>query len=195
MKYCCHCRAELVHAIPEGDDRYRYICRACDTVHYQNPRIVAGCLPVWGEQILLCKRAIEPRLGYWTLPAGFMELGETTAEAGRRETLEEANARVEIEALYAVLDLPQVNQVYMMFRSRLLDLDFSPGRESLEVKLFTEDQIPWNQIAFMTISETLKLYFKDRDNGGRFEQHSGEIVKRDGTMVFLRAGEGGNPAC
>lgn len=190
MRYCCHCRAELVYAIPEGDDRCRYLCRACDTVHYQNPRIVAGCLPVWGEQILLCKRAILPRRGYWTLPAGFMELGETITEAGRRETREEANARVEIEALYAVFSLPEVDQVYMMFRSRLLDLDFSPGRESLEVGLFTEDTIPWDEIAFMTISETLRLYFKDRAQGGRFGLHSGDIVKRDGAMVFLRAGQG-----
>ena len=189
MRYCCHCRAELVYAIPEGDDRRRYLCRACATVHYQNPRIVAGCLPVWGEQILLCKRAILPRYGYWTLPAGFMELGETITEAGRRETREEANARVEIEALYAVFSLPEVDQVYMMFRSRLLDLDFSPGRESLEVGLFTEDTIPWDEIAFMTISETLRLYFKDRARGGRFDLHSGDIVKRDGAMVFLRAGK------
>lgn len=189
MRYCCHCRAELVYAIPEGDDRHRYLCRACDTVHYQNPRIVAGCLPVWGEQILLCKRAIAPRYGYWTLPAGFMELGETITEAGRRETREEANARVEIEALYAVFSLPQVDQVYMMFRSRLLDLDFSPGRESLEVGLFSEDTIPWAEIAFMTISETLRLYFKDRAQGGRFGLHSGDIVKRDGAMVFLQAGQ------
>lgn len=190
MRYCCHCRAELVYAIPAGDDRRRYLCRACATVHYQNPRIVAGCLPVWGEQILLCKRAIAPRYGYWTLPAGFMELGETITEAGRRETREEANARVEIEALYAVFSLPEVDQVYMMFRSRLLDLDFSPGRESLEVGLFSEDMIPWNEIAFMTISETLRLYFKDRAQGGRFGLHSGDIVKRDGAMVFLRAGKG-----
>ena len=189
MRYCCHCRAELVYAIPEGDDRRRYLCRACDAVHYQNPRIVAGCLPVWGEQILLCKRAIAPRYGYWTLPAGFMELGETITEAGRRETREEANARVEIEALYAVFSLPEVDQVYMMFRSRLLDLDFSPGRESLEVGLFSEDTIPWDEIAFMTISETLRLYFKDRARGGRFGLHSGDIVKRDGAMVFLRAGK------
>ena len=190
MRYCCHCQAELVYAIPAGDDRRRYLCRACATVHYQNPRIVAGCLPVWGEQILLCKRAIAPRYGYWTLPAGFMELGETITEAGRRETREEANARVEIEALYAVFSLPEVDQVYMMFRSRLLDLDFSPGRESLEVGLFSEDMIPWNEIAFMTISETLRLYFKDRAQGGRFGLHSGDIVKRDGAMVFLRAGKG-----
>ena len=190
MKYCCHCRAELVYAIPEGDDRRRHVCQACNTVHYQNPRIVAGCLPVWGEQILLCRRAIQPRLGCWTLPAGFMELGETTTQAGIRETWEEANARVEIEALYAVFNLPEVDQVYMMFRSRLLDLDFSPGRESLEVKLFTEDLIPWENIAFMTISETLRLYFSDRDNGGRFDLHSGDIVRRNGAMVVLRAGKG-----
>jgi len=125
MKYCCYCSAELIYEIPDDDNRRRYICKSCDTVHYQNPKIVAGCIPVWEDQILLCKRAIEPRFGYWTLPAGFMELGETSLEAGIRETLEEANARVEVQDLFAVFNLPHVDQVYLMFRSRLIDSEFS----------------------------------------------------------------------
>ena len=142
MKYCCYCSAELVYRIPADDNRHRHICSACDIVHYQNPKIVVGCIPVWEDKVLLCKRAIAPRSGYWTLPAGFMELGETCLEGGMRETLEEANARVEIESLFAVFNLPYVNQVYMMFRSRLLDLDFSPGEESLSVALYEEKDIP-----------------------------------------------------
>ena len=135
-------------------------------------------------KILLCKRAIEPRLGYWTLPAGFMELGESSLEAGIRETLEEANARVEVEDLFAVFNLPHVDQVYMMFRSRLLDLEFSPGIESLEVKLFTEDEIPWDKLAFRTITETLRCYFKDRTQG-KFQIHTGDVIKNESTYDFI----------
>ncbi len=183
MKYCCYCSAKLIYDIPTDDNRHRYICTQCDTVHYQNPRIVAGCIPVWEDKILLCKRAIEPRYGYWTLPAGFMELGETSLEAGVRETLEEANARVEVENLFAVFNLPHVNQVYMMFRSRLLDLDYSPGDESLLVELFKEEDIPWNDLAFSTIRETLKLYFKDRQQG-TFRIYTGDITREEGQYKF-----------
>lgn len=178
MKYCCFCSAELIYDIPDDDNRHRYMCKQCDTIHYQNPKIVAGCIPVWQDKVLLCKRAIEPRFGYWTLPAGFMELGETSLEGGIRETLEEANARVEAEGLFAVFNLPHVDQVYMMFRSRLLDLDFYPGAESQEVKLYKEDEIPWDDLAFATIRETLKLFFKDRQQGN-FRIHTGDITKKD----------------
>ncbi len=184
MKYCCYCSAELIYDIPDDDNRHRYICQRCDIIHYQNPKIVAGCIPVWEDQILLCKRAIEPRLGYWTLPAGFMELGESSLEAGIRETLEEANARVEVEDLFAVFNLPHVDQVYMMFRSRLLDLEFSPGIESLEVKLFTEDEIPWDKLAFRTITETLRCYFKDKKQG-QFHIHTGDVIKNESTYDFI----------
>ena len=184
MKYCCHCRAELIYAIPDDDNRHRFICQSCDTVHYQNPKIVAGCIPVWEDQVLLCKRAIAPRLGYWTLPAGFMELGETSLEAGTRETLEEANARVTVDDLFAVFNLPQVGQVYMMFRSRLIDLDFSPGVESQEVQLFKEEDIPWDELAFTTIRETLKLYFEDRKQG-MFSLHTGDVIKKDSGYDFV----------
>ena len=184
MKYCCCCSAELVYEIPDDDNRHRYICKSCDTIHYQNPKIVAGCIPVWEDQILLCKRAIDPRLGYWTLPAGFMELGETSLEAGVRETLEEANARVEVQGLFAVFNLPYVDQVYMMFRARLLDLEFAPGEESLEVKLFNEDDIPWDKLAFTTIRETLKVYLHDRSQG-KFQSHTGDIIKKEGSYDFV----------
>lgn len=183
MKYCCYCSAELVYDIPSDDNRHRYMCLSCDVVHYQNPKIVAGCIPVWKDKVLLCKRAIEPRYGYWTLPAGFMELGETSLEAGVRETLEEANARVEVESLYAVFNLAHVDQVYMMFLAQLTDLDFSAGEESLEVKLFKEEEIPWGELAFRTIKETLRYYFEDKRQG-KFELHTGNIIKNEDGYGF-----------
>lgn len=176
MKYCSLCGAEVSHQVPPDDNRPRYVCLSCRTVHYQNPRIVAGCLPEYKGKVLLCKRAIDPRYGYWTLPAGFMELGETSLEGAIRETREEANANVEVLELYMVLNLPHVDQVYMMFRSRLKDLDFSPGEESLEVGLFSEDEIPWDELAFSTIRETLRCFFRDRETG-QFRLHTGDIVK------------------
>ena len=143
----------------------RNICAACGTIHYQNPKVVVGCLPEWDDQVLLCKRAIEPRLGWWTLPAGFLENGETVVAGAVRETLEEASARVDIGNLYTMISLPQISQVYMVFRAQLLDLDFGPGPESLEVRLFREDEIPWEQMAFRTIGRTLRNYFLDRKLG------------------------------
>ena len=136
MKFCSHCGATVTHKIPAGDALPRYVCDACDTIHYQNPRMVAGCIPEWEDKILLCRRAIEPRHGLWTVPAGYMENGETLAAGAARETLEEACARVEIGALYAVYNIPHVNQVYLLFRARLLDLDFKPGDETLEFSSF-----------------------------------------------------------
>ena len=157
MKFCSHCgSSQLDFRVPDGDTLKRYVCAACATIHYQNPKVVVGCLPVWEDLVLLCKRAIEPRLGLWTLPAGFLENGETLEAGALRETAEEAHARVEIGALYTVISLPDINQVYMMFRARLLDLDFGPGPESLEVELFAEDDIPWGDIAFRTIARTLR---------------------------------------
>jgi ADP-ribose pyrophosphatase YjhB (NUDIX family) len=188
MKYCSECGAQVALRIPAGDDRMRYVCVSCKLIHYQNPRIVAGSLPVWQDRVLLCKRAIEPRYGYWTLPAGFMELRETTIEAALRETLEEANARINIQSLYVVINLPQVDQVYMMFRSELLDLDFSPGAESLEVKLCSQEEIPWNDIAFGTIRHTLLHYFTDRETG-EYPLHVGDIIK-EGDRFSYRPGPG-----
>ena len=183
MKFCCYCGETVVFRVPENDDRERYVCDSCDSIHYQNPKVVAGCLPVWQEQVLLCRRAIEPRCNYWTLPAGFMELGETSTEAAMRETIEEANARVDIHNLYVLLNLPHVNQVYMMFRSSMLDLDFGPSPESREVKLFNENEIPWNEIAFTTISYTLKFYFEDRKRGN-YPLHIGDIIKNGSKFTF-----------
>ena len=183
MNYCADCGKEVVRKIPPGDDRPRYVCSSCDTVHYQNPRVVAGCIPEWNGQVLLCKRAIEPRKGYWTLPAGFMELGETSHAAALRETREEANARVEIQGLFAVYNLPSADQVYMMYRSRLLDLDFSPGDESELVALYREEDIPWDDIAFTTIRQTLRDFFADRCKGS-FPLHTGDIVREDGKYRY-----------
>lgn len=183
MNYCSHCGAAVIIRVPANDDRERYVCNSCDTIHYQNPKVITGCIPVWNEKILLCKRAIEPRSGYWTLPAGFMELGETTTEAALRETIEEANARVDIQNLYVVVNLPHVNQVHMLFRSRLLDLEYSPGTESTDVNLFTEDEIPWNDIAFGSIRHTLKFYFEDRKKEN-FPLHVGDILKEGSEFIF-----------
>jgi ADP-ribose pyrophosphatase YjhB (NUDIX family) len=169
--------------VPQGDHQPRHICDACGEIFYENPKIVAGCIPVWEQQILLCRRAIEPRFGWWTLPAGFMENGETTAEAAARETWEEARSRVEIDELYAVFNLPQINQVYMMFRARLPVLDFAPGVESLECRLYHEAEIPWQELAFPTITHTLRHFFADRARG-RFEFRCGDIV-REGTQTIL----------
>jgi ADP-ribose pyrophosphatase YjhB (NUDIX family) len=148
-------------------------------VHYQNPKLVAGCLAEWGDQVLMCRRAIEPRHGLWTLPAGFMENGETTREAALREALEEANARVEIIELYSLYDLPHISQVYCLFRARLLDLDLHPGAESLEVRLFREEEIPWDALAFASITRTLQSYFEDRRTG-RFRLRTGTIRPASG---------------
>lgn len=176
MRFCSECGARVEQRVPEGDNIPRHVCPACQTIHYVNPKIVVGCIPEWGNRILLCKRAIEPRYGLWTLPAGFMENGETTVEGASRETLEEANARVEIEALYAVYSIPHISQVYMLFRARLLDLDFGAGPESLEVKLFEESEVPWSEIAFATVRNTLNHYFNDRRQG-QFRTHIGTIER------------------
>ena len=162
MKFCSQCGSPVTQRIPEGDSRLRFVCPQCQTIHYQNPRIIAGCLPVWEQQVLLCRRAIEPRRGFWTLPAGFMENGETLEQAAARETLEEACARVQGLQLYTLFDLPHINQVYMLFRAELVDLDFAAGEESLEVRLFDEQDIPWSELAFPTIGRTLECYFADR---------------------------------
>ena len=178
MKFCSNCGStDVTLRVPDGDTFSRYVCAACDTIHYQNPKIVVGCLPAWEDQVLLCKRAIEPRFGLWTLPAGFLENGETIIAGALRETLEEARARVEIGELYTMISLPQINQVYVMFRARLVDLDFGPGHESLEVRLFHEDDVPWGEIAFRTIGRTLRNYFLDRKLGA-FPVHVSAMEKR-----------------
>lgn len=165
INYCCTCAAPVSLRIPPGDTLPRFVCDACGAIHYRNPRLVVGALPVWEDKVLLCRRAIEPRLGYWTLPAGFMENQETVAEAAERETREEARARIALEAMYTMISVPHINQVHVIYRARLLDLAFAPGAESLEVALFDEAAIPWDDIAFRTVAMTLRHFFADRANG------------------------------
>lgn len=165
IRYCNSCGATITHRVPEGDTLPRAVCDACGHIQYENPKIVVGCLPIFGERILLCRRAIEPRYGLWTLPAGFMENGETAAQGAAREALEEANARVDVGDLYTLFSVPHISQVHMMFRATLLDGNVSPGIESLEVKLVTADEIPWQQLAFMIVRRTLQAYLEDRPRG------------------------------
>jgi ADP-ribose pyrophosphatase YjhB (NUDIX family) len=174
MNFCPDCGCKIEFRNPPGDNRPRHICSECGIVHYQNPKMVIAALPVWEDKVLLCRRAIEPRYGLWTLPGGFMENGESTAQAAARETLEEANARVEIGELYSMYSMPYINQVHFLFRARLLDLDFSPGIESLETRLFSEDQIPWPEIALRPIRYSLEFFFAERRTG-QFTFHSGEL--------------------
>ncbi|MEM6710624.1 MAG: NUDIX hydrolase, partial [Pseudomonadota bacterium] len=159
MKFCSNCGTAVELKIPEGDNRERYVCPACHTIHYVNPKIVAGCLVTAGEQVLLCKRAIEPRKGYWTLPAGFMENGESAEDGAARETWEEALAKVDIHGLYTVFSLPYISQVYMFYRGTLVGTQFGAGPESLEVGLYDEADIPWNDLAFPVVTQTLRHYF------------------------------------
>jgi len=184
MKFCSECAHPLTVAVPEGDNRPRYVCTHCGTIHYQNPKMVIGSIPVWerdGElKVLLCKRAIEPRYGYWTLPAGFMENEETTSEAAARETEEEAGANIRLGPLFTLLNVAHVHQVHLFYLAELLDLDFAPGIESLDVGLFTEAEIPWDDLAFPTIRTTLELFFADRARireGGGYGVHTQDITR------------------
>ena len=175
IKHCRNCGASVVYRVPDdGDTRERAVCPACDTIHYENPLNVVGTVPHLGDRVLLCKRNIEPRWGKWTLPAGFMELGETTEEGAARETQEEAGAQFEMEGLITVMSVARVGQVHLYYRAKLLSDVFDPGHETIEARLFTEDVIPWEEIAFKTVKETLRLYFEDRRRG-RFEVHNLDI--------------------
>lgn len=164
MKYCSTCGEQVEQKIPQGDNRHRYVCVSCETIHYQNPRIVAGTVPVLDGQVLLCRRAIEPRYGYWTLPAGFMENSETTVEAAARETLEEALANVTMEDLYTIIHVPHIDQVHMFYRATLNSHDFGAGEESLETRLFPLSDIPWDELSFPTVRRTLALFLEDHGN-------------------------------
>ncbi|MDY6989941.1 MAG: NUDIX hydrolase [Thermodesulfobacteriota bacterium] len=175
MKYCSNCGARVTSRIPSGDDRPRFVCDACQSIHYENPKIVVGSIPELGDRILLCRRAIKPRLGKWTLPAGYLENGESLVDAAKREAYEEARANLTDLTPYALFNLTFVNQVYVMFRCRLLDHDYRPGAESLEVRLLAEHEIPWDQMAFSSIRETLKRYFMDRKKG-TFPLHMADIA-------------------
>jgi ADP-ribose pyrophosphatase YjhB (NUDIX family) len=175
MKFCSNCGAQVVKRVPPGDSLPRWVCDECGEIHYQNPRLVVGSIPEYEGRVLLCRRAIEPRYAYWTLPAGFMENDETAAQAALRETLEEAGANVELGAPFTLVSVPRVNQVHLFYLARLLDLEFKPGEETLEVVLFDEEKIPWNEIAFRTVGYTLKRWFEDRAKGG-FGFHAHDIT-------------------
>lgn len=164
MKYCSNCGASLVYKIPDGDSYYRFVCESCGSIHYINPNIIVGTIPYIDNRILLCKRAIEPAYGQWTLPSGFMENGETVEDGAIRETMEEANARVEITRLHTVYSCSNINHVYLLFQARLLDLEFFAGKESLDVRLFTQHEIPWDNIAFTAVRFALESFFLGEDD-------------------------------
>ena len=174
IKHCRQCGAAAAYVVPEDDNRERAVCPSCKTIHYENPLNVVGTVPVWGEQVLLCKRAIEPRYGFWTLPAGFMELGETLADGAIRETVEEAGAKIELQDLFTVMNVVRVGQVHVFYRARMVDASLAPGPETLEARLFHEHEIPWDEIAFRTVRETLQHFFACRRNGS-YPLHCGDI--------------------
>lgn len=176
IKHCKNCGIAVVYRIPDdGDTKERAVCPACTTIHYENPLNVVGTIPYLGDKILLCKRNIEPRFGKWTLPAGFLELGETTAQGAVRETHEEAGAQIEMEGLFSIINVARVGQVHMFYRARLLSDQFNPGYETIETQLYSEADIPWDEIAFRTVKETLELFFADR-KAGHFRIHDVDIV-------------------
>ena len=174
IKHCRQCGAAVAYVVPADDNRERAVCTACKTIHYENPLNVVGTVPVWGEQVLLCKRAIEPRYGFWTLPAGFMELGETLADGAIRETVEEAGAKIELQDLFTVMNVVRVGQVHLFYRARMIDATLDPGPETLEARLFHEHEIPWDEIAFRTVRETLLHFFACRRNAS-YPLHCGDI--------------------
>jgi ADP-ribose pyrophosphatase YjhB (NUDIX family) len=175
MKFCSNCGAAVVRRVPPGDTLPRWVCDECGVVHYRNPLMVVGTIPEQEGKILLCRRAIEPRYGYWTLPAGFLENDETTGQGAQRETMEEAGARIELGEAFTLISVPRVNQVHLFYRARLLDLEFKPGEETLEVALFDESGLPWKDLAFRTVELTLRRWFADRAKGS-FGFHAEDIL-------------------
>ncbi|HVJ60748.1 MAG TPA: NUDIX hydrolase [Burkholderiaceae bacterium] len=174
IRFCRACGSPVEYRVPPDDNRERAVCPACGTVHYENPLNVVGTVPVWGERVLLCKRAIEPRYGLWTLPAGFLELGETTEQGALRETDEEAGARIELGPLFTVLNVVRVGQLHLFYRATMTSPELNPGSETLEARLFSEDEVPWDQIAFRTVRQTLAHFFDDRRSGS-FGLHCADI--------------------
>ena len=176
IQHCRQCGTKVVYRLPDdGDTKERAICPNCNTVHYENPLNVVGTVPHWGDKVLLCKRNIEPRWGKWTLPAGFLELNETTAEGAARETDEEAGAQFRLQELFTLLNVPRVGQVHLFYRAELLSDQFQPGTETIEARLFAEHEIPWDEIAFRTVKETLEHYFADAKSQ-QFHMHQVDIV-------------------
>jgi ADP-ribose pyrophosphatase YjhB (NUDIX family) len=174
IRHCRACGGAVDYRVPPDDNRERAVCPSCGTIHYENPLNVVGTVPVWGERVLLCRRAIEPRQGLWTLPAGFLELGESTAEGALRETLEESGAEIELGPLFSVLNVVRVGQVHLFYRARMTSPRLDPGSETLEARLFEENEVPWEQIAFRTVRETLLAFFADRRRG-QFGLHTADI--------------------
>jgi ADP-ribose pyrophosphatase YjhB (NUDIX family) len=174
IQHCRVCGDRTEYRVPEGDNRERAICTGCGEIHYENPLNVVGTVPVWGEQVLLCRRNIEPRYGFWTLPAGFLELGESAADGAIRETVEEAGANIELQDLFTLLNVVRVGQIHFYYRARMLDTLLAPGPETIEARLFREDEIPWDELAFRTVRLTLEHYFADRRSGA-FPLHTGDV--------------------
>ena len=176
IQFCKSCGSTVTYRVPDdGDTRERAVCNSCHSIHYENPLNVVGTVPVWGDKVLLCKRNIEPRLGKWTLPAGFMELNETVAQGAARETVEEAGAEFEMQDLFTLMNVTRVGQVHFFYRAQLTSDTFDPGHETQEARLFAEHEIPWDEIAFRTVKETLQHYFADAKTG-KFELHHVDIV-------------------
>lgn len=184
MKFCSNCGHEVRSLIPQGDNRPRFVCRHCDTIHYQNPNIVAGVIAEHEGKILLCKRAIDPQIGKWTLPAGFLENHETVMQGAAREAMEEANAELADMQLFSVISIPHISQVYMMYRATLVQGNASAGPESEAVGLYRREDIPWQEMAFPVVIESLKLYYEDIDNGA-FRTHYGDIVKHEDASLQI----------
>lgn len=174
-QFCLKCGRGMAHAIPESDNRPRWLCEACGYIHYENPRVIAGCIPVWEDRVLLCRRAIDPRSGLWTLPAGFLEQGETISAGAARETLEEACCVVHPSELYTVINVPHIHQIHMFYLADMASAEHAPGAESLETRLCTESEIPWDLLAFPTVIFTLKAFFEDRA-AGNFRQRIHDIL-------------------
>jgi ADP-ribose pyrophosphatase YjhB (NUDIX family) len=185
MNFCSSCGEKVRLLIPEGDNRQRYVCGSCKTIHYQNPKVVTGCIPEWKNKILLCKRSIEPRCGLWTIPAGFMENDETSMEGAVREAMEEANAEMHDMSLFCVYSIPHINQIYTIYRGILYQGLASAGDESEEVALVSEKEIPWNELAFPVVIETLKLYYEDMSKG-MCTTHHGEIRKMENEQWVVK---------
>lgn len=174
IQHCRLCGAPVAYRIPIDDNRERAVCTACGEIHYVNPCNVVGTVPVWGEQVLLCRRNIEPRHGKWTLPAGFLEMGESTEQGALRETDEEAGANIELQELFTLISVLPVGQVHLFYRARMLDTSLNPGPETIEARLFAEAEVPWDELAFRTVRMTLEHFFADRRRG-HFELHSASL--------------------
>ena len=179
MNFCSHCGSPVISKVPAGDHLPRHVCERCGTIHYRNPKLIVGCVPEDGGRILLCRRAIEPRRGYWTVPPGFMETGETLQQAAERESHEEALARVQIGSLLAIVHVQSAQQVHVFFRARLAEPEFGVGPESLETRMVTEGEIPWADLAFPSITFALRRFVEDRVRG-REDHHFTTFEARTG---------------